>query len=110
MAADILAPGFAPLLEVRGLSKQYVQRSPLNRRRFTVSALEDLNLAIPAGTTLAVVGESGSGKSTLARCVALLETPQDPLHALDEIVWDFVPGAGRGRGHRGAPSRCGVPA
>lgn len=75
MAADILAPGFASLLEVRGLSKQYVQRGPLNRRRFTVSALEDLNLAIPAGTTLAVVGESGSGKSTLARCLALLEKP-----------------------------------
>lgn len=70
-------PALAPsaLLDVRGLGKQYVQRGPLGGHRFVITALEDLDLSVAAGTTLAVVGESGSGKSTLARCVALLERP-----------------------------------
>lgn len=63
------------LLEVRALSKQYVQRGPLGGRRFVISALQSLDLTVSEGTTVAVVGESGSGKSTLARCLALLEKP-----------------------------------
>jgi ATP-binding cassette subfamily B protein len=35
-------------------------------------ALDDVTLAVPAGTTLALVGETGSGKSTLASLVARL--------------------------------------
>ncbi len=75
MAVNNPAATSSALLEVRGLSKQYVQRGPLGGRRFVVPALQDLDLTVSAGTTLAVVGESGSGKSTLARCVALLERP-----------------------------------
>ncbi len=64
-----------PLVRVQHLSKEYVQRRPLTRARFTVQALDDANLTIRRGTTLALIGESGAGKSTLARCLALLEKP-----------------------------------
>jgi ATP-binding cassette subfamily B protein len=39
------------------------------------AAVADVNLDIPAGTTLALVGETGSGKSTLASLVARLADP-----------------------------------
>ena len=39
--------------------------------------LEDVNLAISAGDTMAVVGVSGSGKSTLLGLLAGLDTPTD---------------------------------
>jgi ABC-type glutathione transport system ATPase component len=63
------------LLEVRNLSKQYVERRPFSNAKVVVDALNDVSLKIRRGTTLAIVGESGSGKSTLARCLALLESP-----------------------------------
>jgi ABC-type glutathione transport system ATPase component len=63
------------LVRIEHLSKQYVQRRPLTRAEFTVDALEDANLTIHRGATLALVGESGAGKSTLGRCLALLEEP-----------------------------------
>jgi len=64
-----------PLVRVRNLSKQYVQRRPFARAKFIIQALENVNLTIHRGATLALVGESGAGKSTLVRCLALLETP-----------------------------------
>lgn len=67
-------PG-TPLLEVRGLSKKFVQRRAFSRDKFAVQALEHINLSVDEGATLAVIGRSGSGKSTLARCIAGFETP-----------------------------------
>ena len=64
-----------PLLEIRGVSKRYVQRRVLSRREFAVQALEGINLSVAEGSTVAIVGRSGSGKSTLARCIAGFETP-----------------------------------
>jgi ATP-binding cassette, subfamily B, multidrug efflux pump len=51
--------------------------------------LRDINLRIPAGSTLAIVGPTGSGKSTLASLVARLwEAPEGSLlidgHAIRE--------------------------
>jgi len=63
------------LVRTRGLSKQYVQRSPFSRKKFVVDALVDVDLEIAHGCLTALVGESGSGKSTLASCLALLEKP-----------------------------------
>jgi ABC-type glutathione transport system ATPase component len=62
-------------LRVRGLSKTYVRRRPFSRAAVTVAALNNAELAVPAGSILGLAGESGSGKSTLARCIALLERP-----------------------------------
>ena len=39
-------------------------------------ALTDIDLEIPAGTTVALVGETGAGKSTLAKLVARFYDPQ----------------------------------
>jgi ATP-binding cassette, subfamily B, multidrug efflux pump len=45
-----------------------------------VTVLHDINLRIPAGSTLAIVGPTGSGKSTLAALVARLwEAPDGSL-------------------------------
>ncbi len=71
-AAAASAP---PLLEVRGLSKHFVQRRVLSRKKFLVQALEGIDLELMQGSTVAVIGRSGSGKSTLARCIAGFETP-----------------------------------
>ncbi len=77
MGAELQSPNnpAGPLMQVRGLSKHFVQRRPLSRSKFTVRAFENVTLTIPRGKTLALVGESGAGKSTLARCLALLENP-----------------------------------
>ena len=62
-----------PLARVRDLNKVYAERRPLTRARFSILALENLNLVIRRARTLAIVGDSGSGKSTFAKCLALLE-------------------------------------
>jgi peptide/nickel transport system ATP-binding protein len=64
-----------PLLEVRGLSKKFVQQRMLSRKKFVVQSLIGIDLSLRRGSTMAVLGRSGSGKSTLARCLAGFETP-----------------------------------
>jgi len=73
----------AALLEVRGLSKRFVQKRMLSRKQFVMLALEGIDLALQPGSTVAVLGRSGSGKSTLARCLAGFETPDEGEILLD---------------------------
>lgn len=56
----------APLLAIEGLSIDYRRR---DRSARSVRVIDDLDLTIAEGETLALVGESGSGKSTLAHAV-----------------------------------------
>ncbi len=65
----------APVLEVRNLSKTYVQRQMLSREKFEIRALEDVSVRLMPNATVAVIGRSGSGKSTLVRCIAGFEIP-----------------------------------
>jgi len=72
---DRVADAQAPVvLELKHLSKTYVDRGWLSKRR-EVHAAADVNLEIRRGQTLGIVGESGSGKSTVARCVVRLIDP-----------------------------------
>ncbi|WP_022873233.1 ATP-binding cassette domain-containing protein [Nesterenkonia alba] len=64
-----------PLLTARGLTKEFVSRSPLGFRKGAVTAVKDLNLEIYPRQTYALVGESGSGKSTTGRLLQGLLTP-----------------------------------
>jgi putative ABC transport system ATP-binding protein len=58
-----------PLLELSGVSKSY--RSGAGQ----VHALREVDLAVEAGTLVAVMGPSGSGKSTLLTVAGGLEAP-----------------------------------
>jgi ATP-binding cassette subfamily B protein len=48
-------------------------------------ALTDVDVTVPAGTTLALVGETGSGKSTLASLVARLNDPTTGRVTIDGV-------------------------
>jgi len=72
-----------PLLQVRNVSKRFVQQRMLSRKKFVVQSLEEIDLDLRQGATLAVLGRSGSGKSTLARCIAGFETPDSGEILLD---------------------------
>jgi oligopeptide transport system ATP-binding protein len=78
-AAHVVAPPIpagAPLLEVRGLRKEYpIGGGFLGRARATVHAVAGVDLTVRTGETLGIVGESGSGKSTLGRCILRLTEP-----------------------------------
>jgi ABC-type glutathione transport system ATPase component len=54
-----------PLLQATGLSKDFG----------SVVAVDDVDLAVDAGGSLAIVGESGSGKTTIARMLVGLTRP-----------------------------------
>lgn len=60
------------VLRVENLCKVF--RLPGGRRQ-AFKALNQLNLAVNRGRTLAVVGESGSGKSTMAQLIMKLQRP-----------------------------------
>ncbi|MFC5064272.1 ABC transporter ATP-binding protein [Actinomycetospora atypica] len=49
------------------------------------TALNDVSLDVPAGTTLALVGETGSGKSTLGALVARLHDPDAGRITIDGV-------------------------
>jgi len=55
-----------PLLDIRKLSFGYRTRP----------VLEEINIAVPAGETVAVIGANGSGKTTLLKICAGLLAPQ----------------------------------
>jgi len=77
----------APLLELRGISRRFVNRLDLAGRiarrmgaklaDTTVHALDDVNLAVREGEVVGLVGESGCGKSTLGRIVARIIAPSE---------------------------------
>jgi ABC-type glutathione transport system ATPase component len=75
--------GGVPLLDVRGLSKRFIQKRMLSRKEFAVQSLDEIDLSLHAGSTVAVLGRSGSGKSTLARCIAGFEPPDSGEILLD---------------------------
>lgn len=63
-----------PLLSLEGISKQYALPARKGQPQ-VFHALQNLNLQVFGGQTLAIVGESGSGKSTSLRIALGLEAP-----------------------------------
>ncbi len=53
-----------PLIEARGLRKEYRLKTGLFARK-TIEAVKDASFSVMRGRTLGVVGESGSGKTTV---------------------------------------------
>ena len=65
-----------PLLEAAELTKRVPLRSSLfHSNQGWIEAVQNLNLTIQTGETVAIVGESGCGKSTLARLLCRLLPP-----------------------------------
>ncbi len=70
----------SPLLEARGVAKEFAVADSLVRRirrlpRQTLKAVDDVSLTINRGETVGLVGESGCGKSTFGRLLLRLYEP-----------------------------------
>ncbi|MCW5720988.1 MAG: ABC transporter ATP-binding protein [Devosia sp.] len=73
--SDTARHGEKPVLAVRGLTKRFDLQSGLLRRvTARVHAVENVDLTLQRGETLALVGESGCGKSTLGRSLMQLQS------------------------------------
>ncbi|MCI0455776.1 MAG: peptidase domain-containing ABC transporter [Gemmataceae bacterium] len=68
--------GIRSAVELRGVTFRYGHRG---------NVVEDLNLRIPAGRTVALVGESGSGKSTLLKLLQGFYTPTEGSVCIDGV-------------------------
>ena len=65
------------LLRVRGLRTWFPIKAGLTRRTVAhVRAVDDVDLELSEGSTLALVGESGCGKTTVGRSILRLVQPQ----------------------------------
>lgn len=66
------------VLEARGLTQRYLKRTGIREshkgKNASVIAVDNIDVSLRAGESLAIVGETGSGKSTLSRILSMLET------------------------------------
>jgi peptide/nickel transport system ATP-binding protein len=88
-----------PLLKVHGLCKTHRQ-GRWWQRQFQIAALDDVDLTLHAGRTLALVGESGAGKTTLAMCLIGLELPDAGKIVLDGMNVTGLRGKEKSRARR----------
>jgi len=66
----------APLLQLRGVSKNF---GP-------VQALTEVDFEVRAGEVTALIGDNGAGKSVMIKCIAGIHAPDH-----GEILWEGVP-------------------
>jgi len=74
-----MSAGVTPLVEARGLEKNYVDGPAV------VEVLRGLDLEIAAGERVAIIGESGVGKSTLLHLLGCLDAPSGGQLLLDGV-------------------------
>lgn len=67
------------MIEIKNVTKTY------GRRQNKFTALDNVNLTIPDGASVAIVGKSGSGKSTLMHAMSGLDRPE-----VGEVIVDGV--------------------
>lgn len=67
------------MIELRHVTKTY------GKKHNTFKALDDINLVIPDGASVAIIGKSGSGKSTLMHAMSGLDRPE-----VGEVIIDGV--------------------
>jgi len=77
------------LLKIENLSKSYLVTRKLLGRSISIQAIQNINLTLDAGQTLAIVGESGSGKTTLARQIIGIEKPSEGSIWLNDHEMNF---------------------
>ncbi|MET0428284.1 MAG: oligopeptide/dipeptide ABC transporter ATP-binding protein [Microvirga sp.] len=86
------SPAIPPMIEARKVGVTFqVSRGFLGGRR-PLRAVQDVDLRVGRGETLAIVGESGSGKTTLANAILNLAPPTS-----GEILFAGEPVAAIGR-------------
>lgn len=66
------------MIEVQNLSKRY------GKKATTFTALDNINVTIPNGSTVAIIGKSGSGKSTLMHVMSGLDRASEGTIVIDE--------------------------
>jgi ABC-type glutathione transport system ATPase component len=97
--ADMAPSKASPLVEVKGLSREFeIGGSAMFRvfqpKREIVKAVNEVSFAVPRGETFGLVGESGSGKSTCARMMVGLLRPTGGQVLLDgKDIWAGREGA-----------------
>lgn len=64
-----------PILSMHEVSQVYSGRRGSGWKKTTITAVDQVELEIREGETLAIVGESGSGKSTVAKLFLMLNAP-----------------------------------
>ena len=94
LASGIVAPGAAPAREIRFRNVRFAYPGPGSES----PVLDDFDLTIPAGTSLAIVGQNGAGKTTLAKLLCRLYDPQGGVIEADGVdIRDFDLAAWRRR-------------
>ena len=62
-----------------------LEAAHVTKRFGSVVALDDVSIAVPTGSCVALVGESGSGKSTLLRCFNRLVDPDEGMIRVNDL-------------------------
>ncbi|MFI7404489.1 dipeptide ABC transporter ATP-binding protein [Streptomyces sp. NPDC049541] len=89
---DGAAPESDVVLRVSGLARTYVPPGGRHRRDRAVRAVEEVDVEVRRGETLALVGESGAGKSTVLLEIASFTAPEA---GVVEILGQDVAGLSR---------------